>query len=703
MKLQLKKTASLACLLLILTLALTSLSILPEVRAAVALTLTPATGNVDSTVQLMGNITTGNQTLNVNGTFNVFWDNSVLLSNSTSVGNSVNVLLTVPPTTAGNHNVTLNDVATGENATTSFKVSTAYSLNVSQKPAPGQWQEGDAFNVTLNMTGGVQGQTDVANITVVAPNSASYTILGNLTTLADGNDTLTVNYPVDFPSGANTNFTGQYAILFNGTIATSSIFVGLTNSSQYHRDQTLDVRAIYEPGENVTLTITGNNLNYTQIITSLPNGTISYVDPTILLNASAASTYAVNVTSVSGPTAKVPPDVQSFTVPGFAVNVTTRNLAGETVPNMFVAAFENLKSVSNGTSDANGLTILTLEVGSYVCNASYSSQEFGRITIIVNETSTVFDLPCNLTNLKVVVMDEDGVLLPDVQFSLVESLVNQTYPLSLNSTDIDGTSMLHSLLPIFNNVPVIYSLNASRYGMLFNITANFSLPVAPVMAWYNLTIVCPKQNLHLNVTDAGGHPINDANIDATEISGGLFYSNGTSADGTTTLRATFGRYLVQVYVGGIELNETTIDLNATNVNATIICNLYGLNVLVKLTDNFGQGIPNLNVTIEWVGYSGSSSNVSVSNGIATFDGIVGGNLTLTVSPKGQSNQLAVTTVYVGNSTTLEIRLDKYIVLAGMLVDLGQFTAVLLIVLFAIFIICLELYRRKRPKSQPSGS
>ncbi|HXX88074.1 MAG TPA: carboxypeptidase-like regulatory domain-containing protein [Candidatus Acidoferrum sp.] len=699
MKLPLRKTASLACLLLILTSVLASLSVLPEVRATVALTLTPATGDVGSTMELTGNLTTGNSTLN--GTFNVFWDNSVLLSNSSAVGNSVDVLLTVPPGTAGNHNVTLNDIATGENATTSFTVLTAYSLNVSQKPVPGQWQEGDAFNVTLNMTGGVQGETDVANITVVAPNNASYTIFGNLTTLADGNGSLTVDYPVGFPSGADTDFTGQYAILFNGTMATSSIFVGLTDLSQYHRDQTLDVKAVYAPGENVTLSIMGNNLNYTQSLSAdNVTGIFHFVNSTILLNASASSVYTVNVTSVSGPTVKVPPDVQNFTVPGFAVNVTTRNLAGETVPNMFVEAFENLEPVSNGTSDANGLTILTLEVGSYVCNASFSGQEFGRITMVVNETSTVFDLPCNLTDLKVVVVDEDGVLIPDVQLDLVE---NQTSPISLNSTDVNGVSTLQSLLPILNNVPLTYSLNASRYGMLFNTTANFSLPIAPVVAWYNLTIICPKQNLNLNITDASGVPISGANVDATEVSGGLFYSNDTSTEGTATLRATFGRYLVQVYAGGIELNETTIDLNSTDVNATIVCGLYDLNVLVKLTDNFGQVISNLNVTIGWVGYSNSFSDVSGSNGIATFDGIVGGNLTFTVSPKGQSNQLAVATAYVSNSTTVEIRLDKYIVIAGTLVDLGQFATVLLIVLVVIFFICLELYLRRRSKSQSSGS
>ncbi|MGD0028776.1 MAG: hypothetical protein ABSC91_07540 [Candidatus Bathyarchaeia archaeon] len=696
MKLPLKKATSLTCFLLILTSTLMGISLLPMVGASMAvISLTPSAGYVGTQMQLVANITTGN------GTFRVFWDSNVLLANATAVGNSVNVSLTVPPATSGNHTITVVDAATTENATANFTVLTAYSLSVSQKPAPGQWQEGDDFDVTLNMTGGVQGETDVANITAVASNNANYTSLGNITTLTDGNGTLTVNYPAGFSSGANTNFIGQYAFSFNGTLATTSSSVGLTSSSQYHRDQALDVKAVYALGENVTLLINGNNLNYSQsIIADNVTGMVHYVNSTILLNASAASIYTVNVTSVSGPTLKVPPDVQTFIVPGFAVNITSRNLAGEPVPNVLVTVFENLKSVFNGTSDANGLTTPTLEVGSYLCNASFSGQEIGNITILVNETSTVFDLPCNLTNLKVVVLDEDGSFIPDVQLDLVmnQTSVNQTSTVGINSTDVDGTSIANSLLPIFNNASILYSLNASRYGMVFNSTLDFPLPVA---AWYNVTIICPKENLDLNVTDGSGQPIRNASVNAIEEAGGLLYSNDTLADGTTTLRATFGRYLVQVSVGGIKLIETTIDLNYTTVNATINCSLYGLDVSVKLTAYFGQAIPNLNVTLGWIGYPNSTSTVSGSDGIASFKGIVGGNLTLTVSMKGQSDPLAVTTANVYNSTTIEIRLDKYIILAGMLVDLGQFVTVLAIVLIVIFIVCLEVYRRKRSRPQQS--
>ena len=134
--------------------------------------------------------------------------------------------------------VTINDVATKGKIPRRSSTSRPHILSVSHKNLlPAELQEGDNFDVTLNMTGGVQGETDVANITVLAPNNSSYTSFDNFTTGNDGNGTLTVNYPAGFSSGANTNFTGQYALSFNGTLATASSFVGLTNSSQYHRDQ----------------------------------------------------------------------------------------------------------------------------------------------------------------------------------------------------------------------------------------------------------------------------------------------------------------------------------------------------------------------------------------------------------------------------------------------------------------------------------
>jgi hypothetical protein len=696
-----RKAECLVCSVLILTSVFLTISLLLEARAVPAVTsITPTSGNVGTAVNLIGNITT------LNGTFQIRWDN-LSITTASAVGNLVNVSFPVPPSTAGSHVVTLADVANGTSAAVNFTVLTAYSLSLPELASPAQRQEGDHVPVYLNMTGGVQGQTSVANITVRAPNGASYVRLDNITTENDGNGTLILNYPDDFSVGANTNFTGQYNVSFNSTLGNTTFFLGLTNQSEYHRNQALNITATYTPGENVTLALTSTNLNYSENLTAdNATGMVHYVNSTILSNASIG-VYTVNLTSVSGPTKKSPPDVQNFTVPGFSVNITARNLAYEPVQYVLVSVFENQNSIANLTSDVDGLASPPpmLEAGNYLCNASYGGQDVGRtpnFTIEVNETSTAFDLYCNLTNLMVKVVDEDNVLIPGVEFNLMEE--DQNYSVNIAPTDVNGTSIVHSLLPLVNNTPANYTLNASRYGTLFSTSFNATAPLQlPVAAWFNVTIVCPKMDLQVNVTDGSLHPIGDANVEATEEEGGLFYSNITSPDGTLTLRCTLGRYLVRVYAGGMKLNETTVDLNETTVNATIICEIYGLNVSVRVSDYFGQSIPNLNVTLQWAGYPNSTSRVSGNDGRAVFEGITGGDLQLTVHFTSQSDPLAFTTVYVDNSTTIEMRLSKYLILAGMIIEMDQFVTVMIIVVIAIFILGLEVYRRKRLRPQQSGS
>lgn len=665
--------------------------LLPTVKAEpVVIPMTPAEGTVGTTVNLVGNITTAN------GAFQVLWDNAVLVSNETAVGNSVNVSFSVPPSTLGNHTVMLLDVAKKENQTTSFSVLTAYSLNVLPNlVAPAQSQEGDSFQFSLGVTGGDNSTVNAANFTVTAPSNALCTNLSNVTVGNDGNGTLILNYPADFAGGANTNLTGVYNVAFNDTVATGAFYVGLTNQSAYHRNQALDIKAVYVPGENVSLSLTGAGLNHSENVTADDKGVVHYVNSTILSSAPANSTYTVNLTSVSGPTIKTPPDIQNFTVPGFAVNITARNLAGKPVPNVGITVFENLSAVSSMTSDSNGLVTTLLEVGSYFSNSSFRDQELGNLSMIVNETSTVFYINCSLTSLMITVVDEDGVLVPNVGLYLYEE--NQPLAaLQLNATDINGTAIAYSILPLLNKAPIDYALNASRYATVFNTIRHLELPVKD---WFNMTVIVPKMNLQVNVTDGSLQPIGNATVTAMEKEGGVFYSNATSADGTVTLRCTFGQYLVRVYADGIELNETAVNLNDTTVSTAIICALYGLDVSVMVSDYFGQPVPNLTVILQGTGYQ--HSMISGSNGLAVFRNVVGGQLQFTVYSGGQSNQLAVESVYVSSSTTIGITVGKYFVLGGMLVEIGPFVTVMIIVLSVVFVLWLEVYRRRRLKRKQS--
>jgi hypothetical protein len=688
-RLPLRKIKSLTCLLLILASTLIVFSFLPKANATTQISITPIEGLIGTNITITANIT------NTNGTYQIKWDDNVWTSGN-ATGNSINANFTVPPTTAGNHNMTIVDVDKNETDTATFKVTTAYSLKTLPKlTSPVQRQEGDSLNITLNMTGGEQGKTNVANVTVKAPNNASYTSFQNITTENDGNGTLTASYPEDFSTGANTNFTGDYGIFLNGTLATQTFFVGLTNASEYHRNQTLNIKAVYEPSENVTLTITGTDFSYSENLTAAGDGKLLYANSTILSNASMII-YTINLTSTSGITRKDPPDIQSFTVPGFAVNVTTRNLAEEPVQGVAVQVFENLRSIDNVTSDSQGLATFRLEFGSYQCNASLYGQEVGVFQIGVNDTGA-FNFDCNLTNLRVVVLDEDGIRIPDVELSLTPE--NQTFTTEINSTDINGTSVVHSLLPSVNSIPINYTLNATRYNTRFNTTTNLYLPTT---AWYDLMMVCPKRSLQVNVTDGSWQPIKDANVNLTEVKGGLRYSNMTGTDGLAVLSCTLGKYLVEIFVNGVKLNETTADVNDTVVNVTMNCGFYGLNVSIRVVDYFGQAIPNANVTLQRTGLR--YSDTAGGDGLVAFTRIIGGVAQVYVRLSGQSDPCVVTTVLISNSTTIEIKIEKYVVLAGLLVETGQILTIIVIVLAVVFILALEIVmRRKRAKTPKSDS
>jgi hypothetical protein len=217
------------------------------------------------------------------------------------------------------------------------------------------------------------------------------------------------------------------------------------------------------------------------------------------------------------------------------------------------------------------------------------------------------------------------------------------------------------------------------------------------MTWYNLTIICPTITLNINVTDAGGRPVNDAAVRAQELLGGRYYSNTTTANGAVSLNCPFGKYTVMVLKNGVTVNETTVNLNETSVNLPVTCSFYGFDVSVRATDYFGQPIPNVNVTLQWSEWH--DSRIAGGDGLATFGNTFGGNLNVTIRLTGQTEPCVVRTVSVDNSTSIEVRIDRYVMLAGMLVEARQLLAIVIVVIAAILFLSVELARRRwhKPK------
>ena len=666
----------------------------PSARAVnVAITsLTPLSGKVGTTVSLIGTINT------TNGLYRI-WFAEQMIKEANASGNSVNATFLVPAFPKENYTITLQDAETNKNATTLFQVVSAFYINTIMMPSPPKrLQENSTVNIQVNATGGKANTVYSANITVNAPtpSNETYWDLVKLTnTTTTGNGVATVVYPGNFhgkSQAPNTNYTGTYDIAFNKTLATNTFTIGLTNSTQYHRFQIVGIKAAgYKLNETVTIKIAfeGQTINSTN--ENATEGGLIVADWAVPRNASIGI-YTLNVTSISHvPTIKIPPDVQNFIVPGFEVNVTAENLAKETVQGVSVQTFENGKSVANATSGPNGLAQMQLEIGNYTCKAFYEKATVQESSLnITNATSFVFY--CNLTNLKISVITVNNVMVPGVKIHLTRE--NTTI-----MTDINGTAVAHSLLPDVN-----YTLNATRYGVSFNVTKLTSLLVNQnLTAWYNVTFILPTVTLRVNVSDAVGEPIPNATVKAQELTGGLPYQNNTNSEGITTIsKCTFGKYDMTIYdAEGIKLNETVISiLNQTLSvqNVSISCKLWGLTLSVKVVDYLGQPLSNVNVTLQQEGLAPRSQRTQ-SNGVATFSSVSGGNLQITIYLSGQTQPYMAEGLYLANSMTIGIKLEKYVLLAGFLVETSSLVTVILIAASVILILFVEVYRRKRTKLQ----
>jgi hypothetical protein len=667
---------TLSFLLLILASLLLTFSLLPQARAETKiLSMTPFSGKVGTTVQLTANVSTQN------GQYKLMFDEDELLSGTAS-GNDVTLSFSVPHTFEGNYTVMIVDTTTGENDTATFAVTASYSLETDVPEPPAQRQEGDDVTIFVNITGGKSSYT--YNLTVQTPSeNLTYKALPSINTNDVGDFYGNFTYPDDFSAGANTSLTGEYSILLNTTLATQPFSIGLTNCTEYHRFQTVDIKAVYKPNENVTVAISGEDVDHSENVTAnSSDGLIHYTNWTVPSNASI-SAYMVNITSISpNPTTKTPPDVQYFIVPGFDVNITTRNLAREPVGNVVLEAFEHGKSVTKETSDLKGLATMKLETGNYSCIAIFEEHEVGNFSIEIDGECALY-LDCNLTSMTILVIDKDKNRIPFAEVYVTPK--NQTF-----STHANGTVVLHSLLS-----NLTYVLNASRYDTPFNTTTIQRLPLKD---WFNITIICPAVTLRVDVADIQGQPLN-VTVRVQDFTCGLHYHENTF-NGKAVLNCTFGRYNIKTYVGEILLNETFVDLFQEK-NVAIICKLYGLTISVRVVDYFGQPISNANVELQREGLSISPKRTE-SNGIATFQDLIGGNLSVSVYLSGQTQPCAAATYSVEETTSIDVRIGKYVVLAGFLVETSQLTTAIIILAAVILIVLIEVYSRKRQKPQQSS-
>jgi len=657
-------------------------------------------GVVGQNVNLQGTIST------TNGEYQIWFDKKLVTSNN-SEGYYVNANFTVLQLSGGEYKITLRDVSKNVNATYTFDITMAYYIEALLPSSPNQLREGSDVVLSVKLTGAQSGTTHHANVTVELPSPLS-TRYSRMIELAVPSEEAVATAQVTYPSaafqpeGSLTNYTGSYKVYFNETqlLAENQFSVGFTDLSAYHREQTVAIRAVgYQPGENATISIKSEKTSaiiHTKTVTASSEGIVnaSWTVP------SDALIGDYNITITPDTTAKLIPDSQLFTVPGYAVNIRTLNLAGGTVPQIEVEARDQAtNAVYSGTSNDDGIASLNLEKGNHTLAAFWNGVQVGKTNVSITEESS-FDLTCTLTNLKITVKNEDGNLIPFVDLDIGYQYVTTRDAASKTGyasgeTDLSGTFILYSIPP-----EISYTINASLYGIVFN-AGNSTVTGLSVQPISEVVVLCPSRTLTLKILDYNLAAIPNARIEMVEITNALFLGTITDTAGTVTVDVTFGKYKLRVYKDDILLNETIIEV-FSDTQHDIRCGLYNIQVSVTVVDYFNQPIPNMNVMLHGPGI-GTRTATTQSNGTTTFVNVIGGNMQIIAYPEGVETSYEAVSLHVEKPTAIQIRMAKYILIGPFLIESSALATFIVILLAILMFVSIEVYRRKRTKPAKSES
>jgi Carboxypeptidase regulatory-like domain len=211
-------------------------------------------------------------------------------------------------------------------------------------------------------------------------------------------------------------------------------------------------------------------------------------------------------------------------------------------------------------------------------------------------------------------------------------------------------------------------------------------------------ITCPNETLTLNVVAYNQTAIPSAGIDLVELTNGLFYTSTTNSSGSVTSQVTFGEYKLQIYKNNILINETTIDVFSDS-QLQILCNLYGIQVSVKVVDFFGTPIQNANVTLNGPATERFSA-MTQGDGTASFNNVVGGDMQIVAFAQGAQNNYQAVTLTVDKPTSVQIRMDRYVLLGSLLIPVSLLITLIIIIIAIVLFATMEIYRRRKAKHFP---
>jgi len=377
--------------------------------------------------------------------------------------------------------------------------------------------------------------------------------------------------------------------------------------------------------------------------------------------------------------------------------IQTTNLANQTVAGVLVEVYNATSglylNLSNET-DGTGRVKFSLEVGNYTFKAFWKNVEVGAVTQNVTEIVPL-QLNCTrLSNLKLTVTNETGAPIPFINLNLKYNYTtrdNETIPETGSFTsNINGTVILQNT---FTNIS--YLIEARRYGFLFNTTFIESLPA---QAWNNITIIAPTYALFVQVLDSKDTPAVGLNVKAYEWSSGIngepLQQEQTNFNGNVTFSLTTGKYRLRVYNDTTFVNEVTVDLVQNPSFKVIPIDVYKVNLTVLVVDYFGQPIPNVLVVFQRKAdsnYKIVENKTTASDGVAWFNGIIGGDSRIYVSMAGKPSETQY--LYLVDSKQILFKLDGYVAVAGYALETSQFVTIVILLILIIAFIIASTYKR----------
>jgi hypothetical protein len=655
---------------------------------------TTTSGSVGDALNLQGTIYTSN------GQYQVIFASQVVAS-GTAQGYYVNSNFSIPQVPSGTYALRLRDFSANINSTENqFQVQTNYTITAGTSKI----QEGSSVVLNVAVTGGTVGASYIADVSVVLPSplSTEYSKTVSLGTAnQQGTATAQVTYPDSSfqPTGSLTDYAGSYTAYFNKTnsLAKSDFLVSFLDSTTYHRGQTVTIHAVgYQPNQAATLGVASVSSGTALDSVSVTAAADGVITKTWVVPANAGiGDYKVTITPQG--TAKAIPDSQTFSINGYSVQIKTLNLANEVVPQITVQAQD--KATNNqysNTSGIDGLLYLNLEAGIYTLTGLLNGVNVGStdITVVGNGG---FNFACQLTDLKIVVQNQNGVSLPYVNLSITY----QYQPANGGSvktgnvtgqTDFSGTFKLNSTL-----TGISYTVEASLYNRVFNL-GNSTFNNVPAQAVTNLVITCPSETLSITVVGNNQAAIPNARIELVEQTTGIFYAATTDSSGSVTTQVSFGIYRARFYKDNILINQTSLEIFG-NIQKQVQCTLYGIQVSVRVVDFFGNPISNANVTLNGPATEHFSA-ITKGDGTAVFSDVIGGDMQVVAFAPGAQNVYQAMAVSVNQPTSVQVKIERYAVLGSLLIPVSSLIAVIVILIAVILLAIVEIYRRKRVKIPP---